>query len=79
MHSTIMTFIPLQFMKIVGSTKEINGDSVPFSTESKPLLTSKSGKFTFKLDKTVRSLDWYACDEDGNTINSKTAKIETRR
>lgn len=79
MHSTIMTFIPLQFMKIVGWTKEINGDSAPFGTESKPLLTNKSGKFTIKLDKTVRSLDWYACDEDGNTINSKTAKIETRR
>lgn len=58
---------------------EINGDSVTFSTESKPLLANKSGKFTIKLNKVVKSLDWDAHDEDGNIINSKTAKVTVRK
>jgi hypothetical protein len=62
-----------------GWVAEINGDSVTFSTESKPLLANKSGKFTLKLDKVVKSLDWDAYDEDGNIINSKTAKIIVRK
>lgn len=62
-----------------GWTKEINGDSVTFSTESKPLLANKSGKFTIKLDKVVKSLDWDAFDKDGNIINSKTAKVTVRK
>jgi hypothetical protein len=62
-----------------GWIKEINGDSVTFTTESKPLLANKSGKFTIKLDKVVKSLDWDAYDEDGNIINSKTAKVTVRK
>lgn len=63
----------------MGWTKEISDDTVTFSTESKPLLVNKSMKFTLKLDKTVKSLDWDAYDEDGNIINSKTAKVTERK
>lgn len=62
-----------------GWTKEINGNNVTFSTDDKPLLANKSMKVSLKLDKTVRSLDWDAYDEDGNIINSKTASIQVRK
>jgi hypothetical protein len=65
--------------KPFGWTKEINDDTVTFSTESKPLLANKSVKFTLKLDRLVKSLDWDAFDEDGNIINSKTAKVTVRK
>lgn len=62
-----------------GWSKEVNGNSVTFSTEKKPIMANKSVKFNITLDKIVKSIDWDTYDEDGNIINSKTSRVIIRK
>jgi hypothetical protein len=62
-----------------GWIKEIDGDSVTFTTSKKPVEPNKTVKFRLTLDKVVKTLEWDALDEDNNIINSKTTKITIRK
>lgn len=62
-----------------GWAKEINGDSVTFSTSTKPLEAGKSLKLRLTLDKVAKTIEWDALDDENNIINSKLTTITIRK
>jgi phosphate transport system substrate-binding protein len=61
-----------------GWTAEVDGDTVTFSTDTKPILKGKSAAFRITANATISSMDWEAFDADGNSIDSQTAVVKVR-
>ena len=61
-----------------GWTADINGDTVVFSTEDKPIMKGKFASFKITANAAVSSFDWETFDADGNSINTQTSAVKVR-
>jgi phosphate transport system permease protein/phosphate transport system substrate-binding protein len=61
-----------------GWTAQVDGDTVTFSTDQKPILKGKFASFRITANATVSSMDWEAFDADGNSIDSQTTTVRVR-